>query len=194
VSEHKLTAVTCPSHFRSVPDPSDPLHHLCGLGGVHPGDGLVEEEEEEGGTVRQGDAHPEGPLVAVGEVACQFVFHRRKAPEVDDLEGLTSAGIVCPLCPGGVEKVVDGPGPAVHVEADEDILQDGGVHEQVGLLEGAGDPPAGDLVGRKTPVMSVPSKTTRPNVSMRVPVMRLKTVVFPAPLGPMRLRISPSPR
>src|SRR6266550_4359018 len=43
--------------------------------------------------------------------------------------------------------------------------------------------------GRR-PVMAAPSKVMRPPVGRRNPVMQLNTVVFPAPLGPMMLRIS----
>src|SRR2546427_8415369 len=39
--------------------------------------------------------------------------------------------------------------------------------------------------------MAAPSKAMRPTVGRRKPVMQLNTVVFPAPLGPMMLRISP---
>src|SRR5262249_33800128 len=37
-----------------------------------------------------------------------------------------------------------------------------------------------------------PAKRTLPESGFTYPVMRLKTVVFPAPLGPMRKTISPS--
>src|SRR5205807_3796985 len=43
--------------------------------------------------------------------------------------------------------------------------------------------------GRR-PVMAAPSKVMRPPVGRRNPVMQLNAVVFPAPLGPMMLRIS----
>ncbi len=40
-------------------------------------------------------------------------------------------------------------------------------------------------------VMSWPSKTMRPAVGEKNPVIRLKKVVLPAPLGPMMARNSP---
>src|ERR671918_739764 len=42
-----------------------------------------------------------------------------------------------------------------------------------------------------TPVMSRPSRTTAPASGRRWPVMRLKTVVLPAPLGPMMAAVWP---
>src|SRR4051812_36448583 len=42
-------------------------------------------------------------------------------------------------------------------------------------------------------VTSVPAKTTRPPVGARSPTRQLKKVDLPAPLGPMRPTISPSP-
>src|ERR1019366_905343 len=44
--------------------------------------------------------------------------------------------------------------------------------------------------GRK-PAMSRPSKTMRPLVGAKTPAMRLKSVVLPAPFGPMSATISP---
>src|SRR4029077_17571833 len=41
------------------------------------------------------------------------------------------------------------------------------------------------------PVMSRPSKTTRPAVGWNSPVTLLNSVVLPAPLGPMRAKTSP---
>src|SRR5689334_8478095 len=41
------------------------------------------------------------------------------------------------------------------------------------------------------PVMSRPSKTTRPAVGVNRPVTLLNRVVLPAPLGPMRANTSP---
>src|SRR5437868_79021 len=41
------------------------------------------------------------------------------------------------------------------------------------------------------PVMSCPSKCTRPAVGLYTPVSMLKKVVFPAPFGPIRLTIDP---
>ena len=39
--------------------------------------------------------------------------------------------------------------------------------------------------------MGLPRKLTRPLVGSYTPVMQLKAVVFPAPLGPMSATISP---
>src|SRR5215469_7839477 len=43
-----------------------------------------------------------------------------------------------------------------------------------------------------TPVTSRPSTNTRPAVGRRCPVIRLNSVDFPAPFGPMTAAISPS--
>jgi len=42
-----------------------------------------------------------------------------------------------------------------------------------------------------SPVMSSPSKTTRPSVGSYAPVMTLNSVVLPAPFGPMSPTDSP---
>ena len=42
------------------------------------------------------------------------------------------------------------------------------------------------------PVMSSPSKTMRPEVGAKNPLIRLKNVVLPAPLGPITARNSPA--
>src|SRR5262249_12329711 len=44
--------------------------------------------------------------------------------------------------------------------------------------------------GRR-PLIGAPCQATRPRVGRRYPVIALKAVVFPAPLGPMRLVIVP---
>src|ERR1019366_6445620 len=44
-----------------------------------------------------------------------------------------------------------------------------------------------------SPLMEIPSKRTAPEVNGYRPVMQLKAVVLPAPLGPIMETISPSP-
>ena len=46
--------------------------------------------------------------------------------------------------------------------------------------------PSGAICSGALPVMSWPSKRTVPDVGVRKPVSRLKSVVLPAPLGPTR--------
>src|SRR5215469_830413 len=44
-----------------------------------------------------------------------------------------------------------------------------------------------------SPATDFPAKTTSPSLGSYTPVITLKTVVLPAPFGPIRLTISPSP-
>ena len=47
------------------------------------------------------------------------------------------------------------------------------------------------LCGARPEILS-PSKTISPESTWKIPVIRLKTVVLPAPFGPITLTISPS--
>src|SRR3989442_10171556 len=51
---------------------------------------------------------------------------------------------------------------------------------------------AGEPRGAGRPPISAPRKPTEPAFGLSAPAMRLKTVLLPEPLGPMRPRISPS--
>jgi len=68
---------------------------------------------------------------------------------------------------------------------DEQVLQRRQLREDADDLERAPDAAAGDLPGLR-PSSRPPRKLTRPASSRSIPVMQLKSVVLPEPLGPMR--------
>ena len=77
------------------------------------------------------------------------------------------------------------------VAAGEHVLEHGELLEEADVLEGPGDAERDDAVGEPF-VMSLPSKRTVPLSERWLPVMRLKTVVLPAPFGPMSPTMVPS--
>ena len=81
-------------------------------------------------------------------------------------------------------------GAAGREERHEQVLAHAEVGEHARHLERAHETLGGDAM-RGRPVMSVPSRRTLPASGVSMPVSRLTKVVLPAPLGPMRPRISP---
>src|SRR2546426_12454250 len=76
------------------------------------------------------------------------------------------------------------------MSGDEHVLEHGVLPEQRRGLERSRDTAPADLRRAKPDVRS-PLKKTSPAVSGITPVMRLKTVLLPAPLGPIRPWIAP---
>ena len=54
------------------------------------------------------------------------------------------------------------PGFHVDMPAQQEVVHDRGVGEELDVLEGAGDPPAGDAVRGVRPTRSSPSQMIRP--------------------------------
>jgi hypothetical protein len=78
----------------------------------------------------------------------------------------------------------------VGVAAGQQVLHHGAVLEQRQVLEGAADADGGE-VGRAHGRRVLPSKLTLAAAGSSTPLIMLKVVVLPAPLGPIRLTISP---
>ena len=75
---------------------------------------------------------------------------------------------------------------------DEEVLADGRLREQLDALEGAADAPPGPLVHGEGADVLAPEAHRAPLSGLSRPSMQLKSVVLPAPLGPMSPTRSPS--
>jgi hypothetical protein len=110
--------------------------------------------------------------------------------ELDDLLDLAAELAARRAHRAGEQQVLHPAGMAVAVAADQQVLQHGGVLEQLDVLEGAGDAQRAISCGG----MSVKSSRPRSDAAGGGPVerlIRLKTVVLPAPLGPISVNTSP---
>jgi hypothetical protein len=77
------------------------------------------------------------------------------------------------------------------MHADQDVVDNGLVLEHRQILKGAGNAEARERMGgqlREVP----PVKKDLPVEGRNTALIRLKSVVFPAPFGPIRLQICPA--
>ena len=159
--------------------------------GVHAGDRLVEQQHRRLGRQRQRDA--DKPLLAVGQRARKIMG---AAFEADPFDQLAGAFPQAPLrrprarqAQNGFEKA----DPALTVQPDQQIVVNGVVRKHAGALEGADQAEVGDLVRLQAVERRTAIADGAVGSDRRKPVTTLKAVVLPAPLGPIRLTISPSP-
>ena len=75
--------------------------------------------------------------------------------------------------------------------AQADVVQDAQLLEQADILKGPGNPGGGDAVAAPVADVLAPESESALALMRKTPVMRLKTVVLPAPLGPMSPTSSP---
>jgi len=114
--------------------------------------------------------------------------------EADELEQFLGAGDDIRLPAHSFVGVTDNPPgtvPGPQIGPGRDVLEDRHALEQRILLEHPGDAEMSPAM-RWVPVMVRPLKAMVPPETLRVPSMRLSTVLLPAPLGPMSPMISPS--
>ena len=127
-----------------------------------------------------------------GFVASARASSTRRAVPVGSASTVSSATATMPTCSSiccvmsAGDDVVVGPA-AAHLRGDEHVLACREAAERLEPLERAGDAEPGPRCGLAS-VMSRPSSVTRPEVGCCRPVITLKSVVLPAPLGPMRPR------
>ena len=69
---------------------------------------------------------------------------------------------------------------------DQGVFQNGHLQERFGDLKSAGDPQLADFVRLQEARYPGPGTKTLPWLGLYTPAMMLKSVVFPAPLGPIR--------
>ena len=122
-------------------DAAHQLHRVVGLGRAHAGGRLVEAQELRLGGER--DADLEIALLAVREIGGELVGLAAQADRLQHGFGL--------LDDVAIGAVVAQHAPAVpaRLRGDADVLERGGVGQDVGDLVGAGDALAGDAVGRQ---------------------------------------------
>ena len=81
---------------------------------------------------------------------------------------------------------------AVPLERGEHVVLDRQPAEGLHPLERAPQAPAGAICVADFDVTSLPARTTRPSLGWRTPEMTSKSVVLPAPFGPMMPSTSPA--
>ena len=129
--------------LEGVADLYDILHELGGLGGVHAGRGLI--QEQQGGIGGQGADDLQAALGAVGETArlgAGQILHVENGQQFQCT--LMGNPLLLPV-PGQTEHPLEGAIFDVIVEADLHIVLHAEVGEQPDVLEGTGDPHAVDL-------------------------------------------------
>ena len=158
---------------------------LGGLAHVEAGGRLVEEQERRVGGQRPGQLH--GPLLPVGEAAWP---RRRPARRCRaKLQRLAGPARRSPAprrqVAGRWSRPARKPARLRRWRADHDVLERRHPGEEPDVLEGAGDAaarPPGAAAARGAPRRR---SRTSPASGAATPETRLKSVVLPAPLGPM---------
>ena len=75
--------------------------------------------------------------------------------------------------------------------ADHEVVEHGHLRERADNLESAANPAQRDLV-RPQPVDGFTGERDRPESGASAPAIKLKSVVLPAPFGPITAKISPA--
>ena len=120
-----------------VPHLADEADELERLLRVHPGGGLVQEQELGLGGERTGDLEP--PLVAVREVACVVVVTAGEPAVVEELRrALVRLALLAPD-PRRAQDAPDDPALQAAVHADEDVLERRHLLEEADVLERPAD-------------------------------------------------------
>ena len=160
-----------------VADLADDLDHLVDLDMVQPGHDLVAQQQLRLHGQRLGEFQPLAARAAelVGAL-------------VDDLPSPTKSR--CARAFSRASARLGRPFAVSEQRADRDIVE----HRQAGEgphdLEGAADAEPRAAEGGQR-AMDLPSNRISPELGASVPLIRLTSVVLPAPFGPMTPRISP---
>ena len=165
-------------------------HHAVDVGMVHAGHRFVQQQQPR---LRcQAHRDLQHPLVAVRQAAGDVVLAPAEADEADDLmRALAPARRCAGATPAVSSSPAQKPELRVHVQPDQHVAQHGESRGTAATCWNVRTRPRRTRSCIGTPVMSAPSKRTRPAVGGSVPVIRLNSVVLPAPFGPIRPRISP---
>ena len=131
-------------HAQLVADVEDEPGHVLGLLDVHPGDGLVEEQEL--GLHRERAAQLDALLDAVGQQADGALAVGLDLEEVDDLLDGRAVGQLLLERPADERQRAEHPVAHVGVAAEHEVVEHGQVGEQLDVLERARHAQAGDLV------------------------------------------------
>ena len=167
---------------RSVAQPLHQLAQLLGLLRVHPGRRLVEQQQL--GVGRQRTRDLEAALIAVGQVHRQLAV-ALEPDEVQQLAPLLDRAFSSRLHERRVQDHAREARAHARVHPHLDVLERGHRAEQLDVLERARDAGLGDEVGALGgDVLAVERRRVR-CVGLYSPVMQLKNVVLPAPLGPI---------
>ena len=148
-----------------------------GLRRTHAAGRLVEQQQSRLGDQRHSDL--EQRHVAVGQRPREPPGKRRHA---DLLQRPLDALACVHVARRRAERVQE---PLARLPRDPEIVRDAELVEYALDLQRALDAEPADLDAACRPVMSRPSKNTRPLSAGSRPEIRLKNVVLPAPFGPM---------
>ena len=150
----------------------------------HAGRRLVEQQHAR--ALRQRDGDLDQALAAIWQFAHQLERVVGQPQRVEMIERLVEDRAL------GADRAPEIVGVAVALgDHHADVLQNGQPAEQLVDLEGAREPAARALGLRQLAVISTPSSTTRPEDGLSAPVIRLTSVVLPAPFGPISARRAP---
>ena len=130
-----------------VPDAPDQRDQLEGLGGVHAGGRLVQQEERR--TRGEGARDLEAALVPVGQVHRELVLVLADPEEVEQRPRAVPALPLLAAGPAGVQHGVEHAGGRAAVRADQDVVQDRHPAEEPDVLVGPGHAERGHLVRRQ---------------------------------------------
>ncbi len=128
-----------------VAEPADLLLEALGLAVVHPGGGLVEEQEL--GPEHHGPRDLQAALVAVGERGGDLVGHGAEIEDLQQLEGARGHLLLVAEEERGAQQRRAEVSLAPVLAGDQHVLEDGELAEEADVLEGAPDAEDGDLAG-----------------------------------------------
>ena len=146
-----------------VPHLADEADELQRLLRVHPGGGLVEEQEL--GLRRERTRDLEAPLIAVREVACVVVVTAGEPAVVEQLGGALVRLPLFALHPRRSQDAPDDPSLQAAVHPDEHVLERRHLLKERMFWNVLPMPRSVAVCGGE-PAMSLPSKTTRPEVGL----------------------------
>ena len=132
--------------MRPCPEGQDHLLEAFGLHRVQARGGLV--QEQQAGGRGQGPGDFQQPFQAQGQDRRGLPGPVGQPHELQGLHGLGADVLFLGPGPGKLQGPGQEPGAAQAVAAHHDVFQDRHVVEELHQLEGAGDPPPGDAVGR----------------------------------------------
>ena len=163
---------------------ADQRHGVLGLAVAHAGGRLVEQDDL--GAAGDGDADLERPLLGIGQQAGRQVAPRRAA-------SAARAAVRPPRsAPSAAQQVPERVAVALRPQqAAADVLEHRHAREDRGDLEAARQAQPVDLVRRQAGRSTGRSAAIVPEVTESAPLIRLNSVVLPAPLGPIMAWRSP---
>ena len=165
-----------------VAQPADEAHQVERLLRVHAGGGFVEQQQLRPGRQRARDLQP--ALAAVGQARRGLAGDAIEVEDLQQLHRLFGGLAFLAMVAAGAEHRVGEHLVAAQMMRGQDVLEDGHVGEEPNVLKRPRDAELRDLIR----LLAVDAHAVENDFAFgRVvrPVSRLKTVVLPAPFGPI---------